>query len=276
MSRHVEGAFTGVAGGRIFWRGWIPDSPVGVVVISHGVAEHSGRYEHVGNRLADNGFATYAFDHRGHGKSEGNRSNIDRMSSVVADLGTMIGVADENYPSLPVFLLGHSMGSLISLQYVTGSPADLRGLIVSAPAVDIAVGNVVLRTVAPILSNILPNLGALQLDSSMVSRDPEVVRNYDSDPLNFRGKLPARTGAEIMTTAQAIKERLPRLKIPVLILQGTADALISPNGAQIVADNAASKDLTLKLYDGLYHEVFNEPEKETVLDDVVAWLKAHI
>ncbi|MBJ8337554.1 lysophospholipase [Antrihabitans sp. YC3-6] len=276
MTQHLEGNFTGAAGDRIYWQSWLPESVSAVVVISHGVAEHSGRYEHLANELADNGYAVYAIDHHGHGKSAGNRSNIDRMAGVVSDLDTLIGMTGESHPGLPIFLLGHSMGSLVALQYVTGSPRNLRGLVVSAPPLEITVGSSIERAAAPVLSRLLPNLPVLQLDSSEVSRDPKVVHDYDTDPLNFRGRLPVRTGAEVLATAQNMRGRLSQLSLPVLILQGSADKLVDPIGAQVVADGVSSPDMTLKIYDGLYHEVFNEPEKATVIDDLVAWLKAHL
>ncbi|MBJ8348422.1 alpha/beta hydrolase [Antrihabitans sp. YC2-6] len=276
MSEHIEGGFTGSAGGRIYWQGWLPDSaPIGIVVISHGVAEHGGRYEHVGTRLTENGYAVYAIDHRGHGKSEGVRSNIDRVSGVVADLDTLIRATAAKHPDVPVFLLGHSMGGLIALQYLSGSAYDLRGAVIIAPAVEVEVGNIVTLTAAPILSRLLPNLGVLKLDSSEVSRDAQVVEDYDNDSLNFRGKLPARTGAEILATAQKLQSRLSNVTLPLLVLHGSDDKLVSPSSSKIVADNVASTDLTHKEYEGLYHEVLNEPEKEAVIDDVVAWLKAH-
>ena len=275
MSEHIEGGFTGTAGGRIYWQGWIPDAPHGAVVISHGVAEHGGRYGYVAEKLNDAGYAVYAIDHRGHGKSEGGRSNIDRIDGVVADLNTLIGVAFDKHPGRPVFLLGHSMGALISLQYLSGTPADLRGAVVIAPPVDVAVGTALERAAAPILSRLAPSIGVLKLDSEFVSRDPEVVARYDSDPLNYRGKLPARTGAEILSTAQNLPNRLGNLTLPLLILQGTDDKLVSPVSATIVEENVGSSDLTVKRYEGLYHEVLNEPEKDDVIADVVSWLGAH-
>lgn len=275
MSEHIEGGFTGAAGGRIYWQGWVPDSASGVVVISHGLAEHGGRYAHVAQWLASVGYPTYAHDHRGHGKSEGPRANIDRMAGVVADLDTMIGTARERHPGVPVFLLGHSMGGLIALQYVTGTPAELAGVVLSAPAVEVAIGSKVQRVSAGLLSRVLPNLGVLKLDSAMVSRDPDVVHAYDTDPLNYRGKIRVRTGAEMLHAAEAMPARLANLKLPVLLLQGSADQLVAPVSAHVVADGAGSEDLTLKSYDGLYHEVMNEPEKDTVLADLVEWLQAH-
>lgn len=271
---HVEDHFSGTAGGRLYWQAWLPETdPSGVVVIAHGLAEHSGRYAHIAERLAADGYATYAVDHRGHGRSDGNRSNINRVSDVVADLDTMIAEAAGRHPDRPVFLLGHSMGGLIALQYATTDPSRLAGLVLSAPLVQTSLGSKMERAGAKVLSAVLPNLGVQALDSSMVSRDPEVVRDYDTDPLNYRGKIPARTSAELLATMDGFPARIPELRLPLLILQGTEDKLVEPEGAAYLAEHAGSEDLTYQRYQGLYHEVMNEPEQETVLADLVGWLK---
>ncbi|RZS43433.1 alpha-beta hydrolase superfamily lysophospholipase [Herbihabitans rhizosphaerae] len=276
MTEHVEEKFTGSAGGSVYWQGWLSAEALGVVVISHGIAEHGGRYAHVAEHLAAQGFATYVADHQGHGRSAGARGNIERMDVVTGDLHTMIRLAGERHDGLPVFLLGHSMGGLIALQYVTGEPAALRGLIVSGPAVEIAVGSKFERAMAGTLSKLVPNLGVVKLDSSAVSRDPDVVHAYDTDPLNYRGRVRVRTGAEMLAAADTMAARLPKITMPVLILQGTEDKLVDPSSAKVVADGVGSDDVTVKTYDGLYHEVLNEPEKETVLADIVTWLKEHV
>ncbi|HET9143927.1 lysophospholipase [Actinophytocola sp.] len=273
---HVEGTFAGAGGGQIYWQGWVPDAATGVVVIVHGLAEHGGRYAHVGQRLAADGYAVYTADHRGHGKSDGVRGNINRMSEVVVDLETMIRSAAQRHPDRPVFLYGHSMGGLVALVYVTtGRPAELHGLILTSSAVDIAVGPKVARLAGRGLSAVAPNLGTIRLDSSTVSRDPEVVRAYDADPLNYRGKIRARTGAEMLAAAEAVKSKLATVTMPLLLLHGSADRLTAPSGTRLVAERAGSTDVTLKLYDGWYHELHNEPDKDSVFDEIVVWLKEH-
>lgn len=275
MSEHVEGGFTGRGAGRISWQGWVPDAVAGVVVISHGLAEHGGRYAHVGERFAAEGFATYVADHRGHGRSAGTRANINRMSELVTDLDTMISTAARRHPDVPVFLFGHSMGGLVALSYATGNPAKLRGLVLSAAALDIAQGWPLERVIASVLSAVAPNAGVLRIDSADLSRDPEVGRAYDADPLTYRGKIRSRTGAEMLAAANAVMSRLDRLTMPLLVMHGTADRITRPTGSQLVADRAGSSDVTLTLYDGWYHELHNEPERDTVLTDVVRWLREH-
>lgn len=278
MTAHVEGRFAGAGGGQIYWQGWVPaDEPAGIVVISHGFAEHSGRYAHVAERLATEGYACYAVDHRGHGQSEGRRGNLNRMSEVCADLGQVIALAGERHDGLPVVLLGHSLGGLIALDYVTSSDqAALCGLILSGAVMVPSVGSQVERLAAKVLSSIAPNLGLVPpLDSSTISRDPDVVAAYDADPLNYRGKIGARVGAEALAAIDRVTGRLSTISLPVLVLHGTEDRLSAPSGSQLVADRVASQDVTLTLHDGLYHEIFNEPEQQAVLDEVVGWLKKH-
>lgn len=276
MTEHVEGRFSGAGGGPIYWQGWVPaGEATGVVVIAHGLAEHGGRYAHVAARFAEDGYATYVADHRGHGKSDGARGNLNRMSEVVTDLETMIRSAAGRHPNRPLFLYGHSMGGLVALVYATGRPAALSGLVLSASAVDISVGSPVERVAARLLSAVTPNLGVLQLDASAMSRDPEVVRRYDSDPLNYRGKTRIRTGAEILAAVGQVTGRLGSLTLPLLVLYGAEDKVTSPDGSRMIVDRAGSSDKTLKIYDGLFHEIHNEPEQETVFADILRWLKEH-
>lgn len=276
MSQTKEDSFEG-RGGRIVWRAWLPDGPVrAVIVLVHGVAEHAGRYEHVGEFLADAGYAVYALDHIGHGRSGGHRGNLDSVDGAADNVEQLRVIAARQHPDVPEFLLGHSMGSLIVLYLATRAPIDVAGIIVSAPPLDIPVGNPLQRLFAPVLSALAPNLGVLQLDSSTISRDPAVVAAYDGDPLVFRGKLPARTGAEILAATATVKSRLGALTVPTLVLHGSADTLADPSSSDMLERGAAAKDLTVIRYEGLYHEVFNEPERDTVLADVQRWIQAHL
>ncbi|MFE9788012.1 alpha/beta hydrolase [Nocardia salmonicida] len=270
------GEFAG-HGGKIAWRAWQPEkTPRAVVVLVHGVAEHSGRYEYVSTTLADAGFAVYALDHIGHGLSEGPAANIGSMQGAADNVATLLDLASAAHPGVPRFLLGHSMGSLVVLHLATRGPLDVAGVIVSAPPLDIPLGNPIQRLAAPLLTRLAPNLGVLTLDSSTISRDPAVVRAYDDDPLVFRGKLPARTAVEILQHTALVKKRLGALTAPLLVLHGTADAIASPSSADLLERDAGSTDVTVLRYPGLYHEVFNEPERAQVLGDVTDWLSTHV
>lgn len=276
----TEGQFTGAAGGQIHWQRWLPDGdPVGIVVMLHGYAEHSGRYPHVAAALNAAGYAAYALDHHGHGKSEGQRANIGSFAGLIVDVDRLVRLAAVEHPGLPVFLLGHSMGGLLAVGYVTAvtgtTPYDLAGLIVSAPAIDVAVGSPVEKAAAKVLSRVVPNLPVTPFDSGPISRDPQVVAAYDADPLVYRGRIKVRTGAETLGTADRVQASLAKVTLPTLVMHGGDDRLVLLSGSERLAREASAKDLTFTVYDGLYHEIFNEPERETVLADTVAWLKAH-
>ena len=270
--RHGQGA---LATGQ-YWQGWSVPDPVGVVVLVHGAHEHGGRYGHVAERLAAGGYASYAPDHPGHGRSPGRRGNIGSLAAAVEGVAQTARAAGDRHPGVPLFVYGHSLGGLVALQYLTGELHErVAGGVVSAPALDTSTANPVQRVLAPVLSRLAPDLGVLQLDAETVSRDPEVVAAYRSDPLNHTGKMVARTGTEIMLGAAGMPARLRGLRLPLLVLHGGADRLMPPSASEVVRAHAASPDLTVRIWDGLYHEPHNEPEKDLVLDDVVAWLDAH-
>ena len=275
---HVEGRREIGPGRSAYWQAWLPPEQVrGVVVISHGLAEHSGRYAHVGARLAAAGFAAYAADHRGHGRTQGSRANLERMALVVDDLGAFVRLATGRHPGVPVFLLGHSFGGLVALQYATDPGCPLDGLVLSAPAVEAMVGSALERRLAGVLSALVPGLPVAALNAEVkISRDPEVIRAYRDDPLVYRGRIKARTGAEALATMQALPTRLPRLSVPLLILHGTGDLICALSGSTMVHDTVSSADKTLRHYPDLYHEIFNEPEQDEVLTDLLTWLEAHL
>ena len=276
MSTHEEGRFAGAAGGEIYWQAWLPESVTAVVLLSHGYAEHSGRYGHVAARLNQAGYAVYAVDHRGHGKSDGTPGNVDGFRFVLADLGQLRERAVAAHPHLPVFLVAHSLGALIALDYVTSGGADgLAGLALSGAVLDPAVANRFELAIAPFLSKIAPNLGTSALDPAGVSRDPAVVANYVADPLNYHGKIRSRSGAESLSAIARVIERLPSLTLPTLVMHGAEDPISAPSGSQTVVDKIGTEDLSVKFYDGLFHEIFNEPEQDAVLDDLVTWLEDH-
>ena len=269
---HVDGRFSGAGGVDLFWQAWTPADPRAVVVIAHGAGEHSGRYEHVARRLVDAGYAVYALDHRGHGRSAGRRALVDRMDRVIADVRTLAGRAASENPGRPLFLLGHSMGGTISIAFAARHQDELAGLALSGPVAVLEAASPALRVVASVLSTLTPNLGVFGVDPSLVSRDPEVVRAYREDPLVFHGKLPARTVAELAAAVGRFPAEVPQIRLPLLVMHGTKDALAPVAGATMVHERAASTDKTLRLYEGLYHEILNEPERQTVLGDLLSWL----
>jgi acylglycerol lipase len=271
-----EDTFTGVRGVRIHVRTWVPETPPnGVVVIAHGYAEHGGRYAAVAERLLGEGIAVVAADHRGHGLSWGRRNSVRRFSDYTDDLATAVARARERWPSVRLVLLGHSMGGMIALDLAIRPGTALDGLVLSAPAAcpgDISKFRLVLGRV---LSQVAPNAGVLALPLNKISRDQAVVDAYNNDPLVIRSPVRARLGAEWLDAMSRVDAALPSLRMPLLVMQGTADGLVDPGCGPHVYERAGSADKTLKMYDGLWHEIFNEPERDQVLADLIAWLRSH-
>jgi alpha-beta hydrolase superfamily lysophospholipase len=274
---HRTGYFDGAGGVRIFWQAWLPDGrPRAVVGMAHGVSEHSGRYAWTGEQLTRRGYALYALDHRGHGRSEGPRAVIDRMDNAVADVGTLLGIAArESGGGARPFLFGHSMGGCIALAFATRRQHEICGLLVSAPVAVLEAASPAQRFAGRVLSTVAPKLGVYSIDSRTVSRDAEVVRDYDADPLNHHGRLPARTVHELAEEVDRFPETIPGITIPLLVQVGSADELVPPAASELVYERATAEDKTIKVYDGLYHEILNEPERDVVVADMLAWLDAH-
>ena len=278
MTAEASGSLRGALGRRIFWRSWTPDDAPAraVIVLVHGVGEHSGRYDHVVARLAGEGYAVHTADHRGHGRSDGPRALIEDMDNVVADVDTLVDMAVAAQPGVPVFMLGHSMGGLIGLRYALAHPGRLAGLILSAALAQLDAVPRPLELVGRALSVIAPRAPLIAIDPTLVSRDAAVVEAYRSDPLVHHGKVPARTAVQLADTVKRFPATVGAITVPTLILYGTADGLCTPQGSVMLAERIGAADLTVKAYDALFHEILNEPERETVLDDIMAWLGARV
>jgi len=273
-ARREEGRFEGVGGLEIYWQAWLPAGPPSAIVtIAHGGAEHSGRYAWTAEQLNARGNAVYAIDHRGHGRSGGPRAYVDRIDNAVADLHKLCDLARDRHPGLPLVLLGHSMGGLIALSYALRYQDELAGLVLSAPLA-VLEANPAARLTVRALSAVAPRLPIYKIDGTTVSRDPKVVNAYDNDPLNYRGMLPARTVGEIAATVATFTDRLPELQLPILTVYGSGDRLVDNAGSKLVDERSASDDSTLIAYEGLYHEVLNEPERDRVIADVAGWIDA--
>lgn len=275
---HETEFMQGSDGNKLFTQWWRPNGdPAAVLVISHGYAEHSGRYAHVGEFFAGHGYLACALDHRSHGKSEGKDTCIDSFDQFLADLDLFIAASRKRAPGKPVFLLGHSMGGEIAIAYAIKYQPDLTGVLLSAPSIILG-GDIspFMIKLAGFLGKVVPRLKTIKLDAASVSRDPEVIARYDSDPLNYRGGVPARTGAEMNRTIGFIGENLNRFALPCFLANGSADKLVSPEVSQLISERCSSTDKTVKIYDGLYHEILNEPEKEQVMADMLAWMNARV
>jgi alpha-beta hydrolase superfamily lysophospholipase len=270
----VDDQLLAADGERLFARRWLPEGETRAdIVLLHGLAEHSGRYEHVAEFLTDRGYAIHTFDGRGHGRTPGHRGFIPSLADYQRDIAACIGWAQPAGSSRPLFLMGHSMGGGLAAVYALENPDELDGLILSSAA--LAPGedfSPLLITLVNLLARLAPRLPTVELESAGLSRDPAVVEAYDRDPLNVRGRLPARTGAVLAQMVSQIQARMEELSVPFLAIHGTADPLTDPQGSKDVYSRAAAGDKTLKLFEGFYHETFNEPEKEQVLAFIADWL----
>lgn len=277
----AEHAFDGVDDVRIVYDVWTPSdsgaAPRAVVILAHGLGEHARRYDHVAARFGREGLITYALDHRGHGRSGGKRVLVKDMSEYTSDFDTLVGIAAKEHPGLPLIVLGHSMGGGIVFAYGVEHPDDYQLMVLSGPAVaaQLAVSPL-LGWVAKTMGTIAPGLPLQALDSSAVSRDPAVVQAYDNDPMVYHGKIPGGVARALLMVGETMSQRAPSLTAPLLVVHGSDDRLIPVEGSRRLVAAVGSSDVELKVYPGLYHEVFNEPEHEQVLDDVVAWISARL
>jgi alpha-beta hydrolase superfamily lysophospholipase len=273
--QHREFTAAGSGGIDLYAQAWLPGvAPRAVIVVSHGLAEHGGRYETLAGELVQRGYAVYAVDHRGHGRSSGPRANIVRFAHVVADFCAFTERCAGEHPAAPVFMLGHSMGGAVAFASALRLQHMLRGLVLSAPA--LATDQPVPRLqemFVRLLSVVAPGTGALALPPDAVSRDPSVVARYAADPLVHHKAIPARTLVELLRAMQGFPASALGLRLPTLVLHGTADQLVPLAANRRVYQAFGTRDCVVKLYDGLYHEVFNEPERERVTADLFCWLE---
>jgi acylglycerol lipase len=275
---HSTGSFKTADGLNIHTESWLPDDPPrAVVLISHGIGEHIGRYPHVAERLLTAGYAVYGLDHRGHGKSEGVRAYYDTFDAPVEDLRLYFNWIKVQHPDKQIFLYGHSLGSLIALAFTLRYQSDLAGLIISGTTLDVeSTQPAPLIAASSVLNRLTPRLGIPALPTAFLSHDPAVVQAFDADPLVFHGGVRVRMGYHIIHVSRMVKSRLGEIELPLLVVHGGDDKVCPPSGAEKLVNGAGSTDKTLKIYPNLYHEIHNEPEKSTVLEDVVNWLNLHV
>jgi alpha-beta hydrolase superfamily lysophospholipase len=270
----TERNFDGLGGVRIVYDVWTPDTaPRAIVVLSHGLGEYARRYDHVAQRFEAAGLVTYALDHRGHGRSGGKRMLVRDVSEYTADFDTLVGIATREHPGLKCIVLGHSMGGGIVFAYGVERPDNYDLMVLSGPVVAAQEQvSPVLAFAAKVLGAVVPGVPAEDLDVDAISRDPEVVAAYKADPLVHHGRVPFGVGRALLKIGETMPQRAPALTAPLLVVHGASDRLVPVAGSRRLVECVGSADVTLKVYPGLYHEVFNEPERDQVLDDVVAWI----
>jgi alpha-beta hydrolase superfamily lysophospholipase len=264
------------AGPKILVRSWRPTAtPRAVLVICHGVNSHSGQYLWAGERFVQHDLAVYALDLRGRGRSEGERFYVESVDEYVADLAMTIRLAKQRHPGLPVYLLGHSAGGVVSCTYTLDHQDELAGLICESFAFQVYAPDVALAVIKGV-SHLLPHAPILHLKNEDFSRDPAVVAALNADPLTANETQPTSTVAALVRADERLDREFPRITLPVLILHGTADKATRPGGSQRFFDTAGSADKTLKLYDGHFHDLLADIGKEQVAADMWAWIEARL
>ena len=271
-----ESTFKGTGGVRLFEARWRPARPArACLVLVHGLKDYGARYAELATALAAVGIATHATDLRGHGRSGGERVWVNSFEEYLEDLDLSLERARATYPGKPIFLFGHSMGGTIVTLYTITRKPKLHGLITSAGSLKPGAGLTPAQARhAKALSLLTPHLATLKLNDELFSRDPKVVAGMATDRWMEDGPGPARTAGELIQARETLQPREGELTVPLLVLHGSADRVCNPDGSRELVDNASSKDKTLKIYNGFYHDLLHEPGHARVLDDVVGWINS--
>ncbi|MBN2502719.1 MAG: lysophospholipase [Anaerolineales bacterium] len=275
---HREDTFSGSGDIQLYYQAWLPEGTLkGILLIVHGFGEYSGRYPAYVEHLPGRGFAVYSFDQRGHGKSPGQRGHINSWAEYRNDVRAIHQMAQASHPDTPIFIFGHSMGSMIVLDYILRDPANLAGAILSGTVIDpVGVGNPLLKIIARVLSALIPTFKLqLGLDPEGISTLPDVVQAYKEDPL-VHGDSSARWGAESMKTLAWFLPRANEINLPVLFIHGSDDPFNAVTGTQAYFEQITSEDKAIKIYPGSYHEPHNDKDAAQVAQDVGDWLEAHV
>lgn len=273
---HVAGRLVGARAVELYWQGWLPSGPAtGVLLLCHGLGEHSGRYTTVVDALVPDGWAVYGLDHRGHGLSGGRRAHLDEYADWLADFDAFHRLVAARHPGPPLFLLGHSMGGQIALAHALDHQDALRGLVLSAPA--LANNSVPTRLVPALmaLGRVAPTLRPAGIDTTRISKDPAVVAAYAADPLVHHGRPTLGLATALYGQFSLLVERSRDLRLPLLLQHGALDVLTDPAGSHRLEHASGSPDQTVRHYDGLWHEIYHEPERAGPLADLRTWLDAH-
>ncbi len=270
--RRGKGSFAGPGGFVLGERWWFTKGEArAAVVLVHGLKDHGARYDYAGGWLAGRGYDVYALDLRGHGESEGERFYVETFDEYVDDLAVFLDRVREK--GRPLFLIGHSMGGAVASLLVLNRVSDLTGLVLTAPALEPSenVSPVLIR-LSSLISRFFPKAPVTKVDIKSLSHLPEVIEAARKDPLSNERPAPARTGYEILRAMRRIRERVEEISTPFLVMHGTEDYLTNPRGSANFFERAGSEDKTIKLYEGLYHEILNEPESEQILEYIVRWM----
>lgn len=260
----------------MYGHGWLPEGqPKAIIVLVHGLGEHCGRYAHIGALLAEKGYALLGFDLRGHGKSGGPRGHTPSFEAFMKDIDSMFEQASARYLGIRQFIYGHSLGGILVLNYVLRRKPALAGVVVTSPGLRTALEEQKAKVMlAKVLGSLLPSVSlASGLDANMISHDLEVVNRYKQDPL-VHDKISFGMAKNLMDAIQWTFDHAGEFDIPLLLMHGTADRIAFDRGSKEFAAKVKD-DCTLKLWDGFYHEIHNEPEKAEVFKVMLDWLGKH-
>ncbi len=276
---HVETSYLTHDGLKLYFQAWIPESPRASLLLVHGLGEHSGRYAPLVDALTDESIAVFTFDGRGHGKSALGKPDAFFASyeDYLKDLDELFGKVIGYLPGLPVFVFGHSMGGGMVAAYVIRRRPEVRGVVLSSPAIKEAEGTSrLLIAVSGFLSKNFPRLKALKLDPTKISQIVDQVKEYVSDPLNYTKPIMARPAYEVYQLMQEVQVKADRFDAPVLVIHGTSDGLTNPKGSEIFMEKIQSKDKQLVLFPGGYHELIHDVGSKETIDLVLEWIKERI
>ncbi len=268
----------GNLGGGNFYRHWRANEPArAVILLAHGLGEHGGRYQSFAGFFGERGISVVAPDHMGHGASPGDRTHVHSFNDYLQPLDELRELVAGWYPGLPCILVGHSMGGLIAARYLLDHQSQFAAAALSGAALQAAEPpSAFAMLLARLFSRFLPKMGMLQLDATQISRDPEVVQDYLEDPLVHNGKASARLVVELFKEMERVERDQDKITLPIFVMHGSADAMTTSAGSDAYYQGISSPDKNLKIYDGLYHEIFNEPERLQVLGDLANWIEARI
>lgn len=276
---HFETSYTTHDGKKLYLQAWLPENPKASMLLVHGLGEHSGRYMAMVSKLNELGVAVFTFDGRGHGKSVSGKPTayFDSHDDYLRDIDVLLGKAKNYLPGLPAFLYGHSMGGGLVASYVLKYKPEVRGVILSSPAIKEAEGtSPILIAASSLVNRLLPKLKVLKLDIAGISRIPEEVEKYQNDPLVYQENIPARTGYELYQVMQFIQQEAEKFTLPFLLIHGDADRLTNPKGSELFFGKAKSEDKTFRLIPGGYHELINDSDREVVMQLIVDWVEERI
>ncbi|MGA2258987.1 MAG: lysophospholipase [Thermoguttaceae bacterium] len=273
-----KGCFTGHDGLHLFEQSWIPtERPRAAVVLIHGLIEHSGQHADTAQELVRHGFSVHAMDLRGHGRSEGPRCDVRSFDQYLLDLDIFFARTSREAGDRPLFVMGNSMGGLLITLWAIQRQPQISGLILSGPLLALADDIYPrLRHFATVTAAVAPALRVARIPFDRLARKPQVVDRFRDDPLVFQGCFTVRMAAEILRAMKKVSEQAAALSVPLLILHGSQDRICGSAGSLALFEKAGCADKTLHLYEGFYHEVFDEPERDRVLTDLVTWLDQHV